>query len=251
MRRRSVTRDDRMTVPGASLVTSASTSSSTPPGSETNAPCGEGFMWSARNARMTLPCCRSASTRRGNSALADSRSTSPAWMPASSGSARYSTASSPNRRLTNAASDSSFPEARRGTIGSIAIRTLARQPKRLDSASGASRIGKPSADPSINGCNRPSRMTYAVRGVSVGWRRSAMPSSRHRETAAGFCTSSESGPASIVQSSIRSVRITPPARGAASSTRTVSPRFCSSNAAASPVMPAPTTATSSMEPWFI
>ena len=42
---------------------------------------------SRRNALMTLPALASASTSLGNSARIDSRSTSPAWMPASSGSA--------------------------------------------------------------------------------------------------------------------------------------------------------------------
>ena len=36
-----------------------------------------------------------------------------------------------------------------------------------------------------------------MRGVSVETSRSARPSSRHSATAAGFCTSSESGPPSI------------------------------------------------------
>ena len=50
---------------------------------------------------------RSASTRRGNSARTERRSTSPAWMPASSGSARYVVASRPKRRVMNAPIDSS------------------------------------------------------------------------------------------------------------------------------------------------
>ena len=46
-----------------------------------------------------------------------------------------------------------------------------------------------------------------------------MPSSRHSATAAGFCTSSESGPPSTTQPSNRSVQMTPPAAAPASSTR--------------------------------
>ena len=60
-----------------------------------------------RNAFSRLPYCLSASVKRGNSARTDNASTSPAWMPASSGSARYVVASAPNRRLMNAPIDSS------------------------------------------------------------------------------------------------------------------------------------------------
>ena len=69
--------------------TSAATSSLSPPGerSEDAGPRLRAAL--RRNARSRLPCSRSASTNRGKSARTDSRSTSPAWMPASSGSARY------------------------------------------------------------------------------------------------------------------------------------------------------------------
>ena len=62
-----------------------------------------------------------------------------------------------------------------------------------------------------------------MRGCSVETSRSAMPSSRQSATAAGFCTSIESGPPSTTQPSKRSVRMTPPARAPASSTRDAQP----------------------------
>src|SRR5262245_34538196 len=71
-----------------------------------------------------------------------------------------------------------------------------------------------------------------------------MPSSRHSATAAGFWTSIESGPPSTTQPSMRSEVMTPPVREADSSTRTETPRCCSSYAAARPEMPPPTIATS-------
>ncbi len=72
----------------AEHASSASTISSRPPGSDMNAPSCEAGCRSWRKARSTLPCFRSASRNRGKSARIDRRSTSPAWMPASSGSAR-------------------------------------------------------------------------------------------------------------------------------------------------------------------
>ena len=78
----------RVTEPAGSTRMSASTISSRPPGSDMNAPLLD-FGWRIwRKARRTLPCFCSASRKRGNSARIDSLFTSPAWMPASSGSAR-------------------------------------------------------------------------------------------------------------------------------------------------------------------
>src|SRR6185503_409584 len=71
-----------------------------------------------------------------------------------------------------------------------------------------------------------------------------MPSSRHSPMPAGFCASTESGPQSTTQPSKRSLRMTPPGRSPASSTRTVQPRRCSSYAAERPATPPPTIATS-------
>src|SRR4249920_1945374 len=69
--RRVTTGDDSAIVPGASAPATASTSSPTPPGSDTNAPCGDRAVARPRNARRTLPLTRSASTRRGNSERID------------------------------------------------------------------------------------------------------------------------------------------------------------------------------------
>src|SRR5690349_11880160 len=71
-----------------------------------------------------------------------------------------------------------------------------------------------------------------------------MPNSRISASAAGFAFRTESGPASIVKPSTRSVRISPPARDDASNTRTVRPRRANSYAAERPAIPAPTMATS-------
>ena len=73
----------------------------------------------------------------------------------------------------------------------------------------------------------------------VGISRSPRPSSSQSLMPSGFCTSSESGPASIVKPSICSLRITPPSRAALEQhERHLLPR--SSYAAASPAMPPPT-----------
>ena len=139
----------------------------------------------------------------------------------------------------------------RGTKTSPAIRSLPPQVKSDDRASAPSLIGNPRNDPSTSGCSRPSRRTYAVRGSSVETSRSPRPSSR--QSADGRRLLDEQR----VRTAVDHPAVEPlgrddaaRARGAASSTRTRSPRRCSSYAAASPAMPPPTTATSTRRSRF-
>jgi len=78
-----------------------------------------------------------------------------------------------------------------------------------------------------------------VRGGRIAITRVPSPSSSISSSAAGFCASTESGPASIVNPSTCSVWIRPPARGAASTSTNGTLRLASSYAAARPVMPPP------------
>ena len=169
-------------------------------------------------------------------------------MPASSGSARYSTDSRPKRRRKKSPIDSSSvgPRRRRRSTRSRLTRSLPAGEKRRVVRNGAMRVGMPRTEASGSGWRIPDRRMNAVLGVNVGTRRSPSPSSRQRSMAAGFWTRSASGPASIVNPSIRSVRMTPPRRGAASNSRKVTRRRCSSYAVARPAMPPPTTATSTL-----
>ena len=77
-------------------------------------------------------------------------------------------------------------------------------------------------------CRRPRRWMYAMRGGLVATSRPPRPSSSQSAIAAGFCTSSESGPPSIVKPPTSSLKITPPARGARSRTTNERPRRWSS-----------------------
>ncbi len=124
--------------------------------------------------------------------------------PPSSGSAIRPTVAAPKRRRKKDATDSSATR-RAGINGSTATRARARQSRSEYFASAGIVVGMPSTDGEGSGYRRPSRATKAVRGVRVGIRRPASPSSSHSVSAAGFCTSIESAPASMVNPSIRSV----------------------------------------------
>ena len=80
--------------------------------------------------RTRLPCTRSSSRKRGKVARIESRSGSPAWIPASSGSPRRSTASCPKRRRRNDAIDSSPSPFFPGITRSSPMRSLPGQEKR-------------------------------------------------------------------------------------------------------------------------
>ena len=151
----------------AARATSARTSSLKPPGSDLKAPSA-----TARGALQRLACretraagCRVCARPRRSAETArctDSRSTSPAWMPASSGSARYVVASRPKRRVMNAPIDSSSASscaagrtARRPSAACRATRTGASR------TNGPSRVGMPSTDAAGSGCSRPPRWMYA------------------------------------------------------------------------------------------
>ena len=172
----------------------------------------------ARKPRIRLPCCRSISRKRGNSACIESRSASPPWIPASSGSARYSTASRPKRRPMNDAIDSSPAGGRAGRTYSAAMRHFPRSEKARVVTNGDQSVGIPKTDASGIWRSRPPR-TRKVPRCACGRSRCPMPSSRQSSMAAGFCVSNASGPASMTKPSTRSVLTTPPSVGAASSRR--------------------------------
>jgi hypothetical protein len=77
-------------------------------------------------------------------------------------------------------------------------------------------VGTPSTDGEGSGWRRPRFNTNAVRGIRLSITRGMSPTALQSASAAGFCASTDSGPASIVKSPLRSVRISPPARGDAS-----------------------------------
>jgi hypothetical protein len=82
-----VTVDRSLIASFGTIRVSPSTISAIPLGNDRKAPSafrGTGIL---RRARMTLPVDASASMNRGKSARIDRRSTSPAWIPASNGSA--------------------------------------------------------------------------------------------------------------------------------------------------------------------
>ena len=119
----------------------------------------------APDARSTLPRLRSASTKRGNSDCIDSVSTSPAWMPPSSGCGDEATVAAPNRRRKNAATDSSSRgAARAATSGSSASRARATAAAGVAERAPASVGGMPSTDGDGSGCSRRRFRTNAVRG---------------------------------------------------------------------------------------
>ena len=78
-------------------------------------------------------------------------------MPASSGSAMYFTASSPNRRRTNAAIDSSLRWRRFGTKSSAPMRAFAVIENSVLRSIGRTRVGKPSTEEPGSECSVPFR----------------------------------------------------------------------------------------------
>ena len=153
----------------------------------------------ARPAVSTLPPAASASASGGKSARSDRRSTSPAWIPPSSGWAIR-----PRERLAEAARGERADRFVVGAAGrppgrrSRRRRGRARRPRassghRPRRASGAGR----GAYRGGSACSRPSRQHE--RGARRFGRdeSSPRPSSRQSASAAGFCASIESGPPSI------------------------------------------------------
>ena len=107
----------------------------------------------------------------------ESRSGSPAWIPAISGSPSRSTASRPKRRRTRDAIDSSAVAGPRGSSRSRPMRSFPGQEKRRLRKKGPSRVGTASIMPSGSGCRRPRRSTKIVRVSGlVGMSRSPRPS---------------------------------------------------------------------------
>jgi hypothetical protein len=147
---------------------------------------------------------------------------------------------SPNRRRTNDAIDSSSssPAARHDHLARHPQPAAHAEERRAASASEPQ--GKPRNEPSASGWSRPPRSTYAVRGGSVGTRRSPSPSSRQSATRRRLLHEQRVGPPSITQPSNRSVVMTPPAAGRLDDADAQTAR-CSSYAAAMPAMPPPTT----------
>ena len=191
-------------------------------------------------------CRRAAApprTSRGNTERIDSRSMSPAWMPPSSGSAMRSTVAAPNRRLKNAATDSS------SAAGSRNRAARARRASRAGQSSRSYREQRRECGRDAEHRRRRQGMEAAVAQDEGGARRPRRHELRRRgraprraRVAAGFCASSESGPASIVNPS-RALGADQSAE-ARRGLRAAGTRRCaraSSNAAARPVMPPPTT----------
>jgi hypothetical protein len=104
---------------------------------------------------MRLPCVFSMATNRGNAESIESRSGSPAWMPARRGSPMRSTVSWPKWRRRNDAIDSSAAPVRGRLRISPAIRSFAGQEKSRVVTMGSRRVGTPSIIPSGSGCRRP------------------------------------------------------------------------------------------------
>ena len=211
-----------------------------PPRSARNMPVSALRGTPARFRAMPPRCCAAAFSR-GNTDRIDSCSTSPAWMPPSSGSAIRSTVCGPNRRRKNDATDSSV--SRRRGNERLQRQRAARRP--------VEQVVSPAAPRASSECRAPTATAgdaaalragrKRVRGGRVGISRAGEAELlAELQCAAGFCTSSESGPASIVKPSTCSVRISPPSaatpRAARNSTRAARVRI----AAASPVMPPPT-----------
>ncbi len=172
-------------------------------------------------------------------------------MPPTSGSTSRSTTRRPSFLATSgpiARSPSGPRRSGRGATTSTSSRTLPRRPRMPDRATGKNRVGTPSSCPAGNGRRRPPDQTAAP-AAPIGSSSAPSPSSRHSATASGRRPRNPSGPTSTGRPSNVSVFSLPPTRGVASSTTTVgvpgagpSRPPVSSHAAASPAMPAPTTA---------
>ena len=80
----------------------------------------------------------------------------------------------------------------------MAIRARVRQSINEYFASPGRVVGMPSTEGEGNACRRPSRRMKAVRGRRVAINRAERPSSSQSFNAAGFWTSIESAPSSIV-----------------------------------------------------
>ena len=100
----------RTAAPGSARV-SAAGSWPMPPRRPRKAPSPSGAPARAASAASTLPPAASASASGGKSARSDRRSTSPAWMPPSSGWAIRRVNASPKRRVVKAPTDSSSTPA--------------------------------------------------------------------------------------------------------------------------------------------
>ena len=185
---------------------------------------------------------------RGKVARIESRSGSPAWMPAMSGSPSSSTASWPKRRRTKRRDRlvARVPGAARPDSRSSPMRSLPGQEKRPLRRNGPSRVGiRERACPRAAdaGGRGAARRWCAARD----WWAPAGRRGRARGTGRGPPASgrgSRPGPASSRNPSAVSVRITPAERGEASSEKRARGRLRSARAAASPAMPPPTTTTS-------
>ncbi len=163
-------------------------------------------------------------------------------MLPTSESTRYSCTSSPKRARTNAPIESASVDVR-GSSGSSAARALPRHDSSLVVASGRSRPGTPRRSPSGIGC-RPSRQTAAPTG-SGETRSSPSPTRSARAVASGTRARNASAPSSTPATPAnRLVAILPPSRSVDSYTTTALSASASrrASAAASPLMPAPTTA---------
>ncbi len=179
-------------------------------------------------------------------------STSPALMPPISGSTRRSTTGRPSRSPTISPTERSPNTAfalRWGMTTSLAAARDSAGLRIPDRASGHQRVGTPRFNPSGMGRSRPrAQMEAPEAPTGTSW--SDSPSSAQSSVASGRRARNASAARSTVRPANSAARSLPPTRSPDSSTRTIgagvparSEAATSSQAAARPAIPAPTTAT--------
>ena len=201
---------------------------------------------------MRLPGWWAAAISTGMVAAALRWSTPPALIPPMSGSTRRSTTGRPSRPPTIAPTDrspASGPGPRWGTTRSRATRSDSAGDRIPDRASGHQRVGTPRFSPSGMGRSRPrAQMDAPVVPGATSW--SPRPSSSHNPVASGRRARKASAARSTVRPANGVDRSLPPVRSSDSTTWTTgegrpsrSAAVTSSQAAARPAIPPPTTAT--------
>ena len=150
--------------------------------------------------------------------------------------------SAPQRRRTKAPTLSSL-EPPFGISGSSKSRSLVMGENSGEASSGRTRMGTTILKPSGSGVILPSWSNW-IGAPNGGWTISSpKPNSRVSSRPAGFWVTTESGPRSSRPSAVGSVRIRPPSFSPASISQTRWPARLAYQAALSPAIPPPMTAT--------